>query len=119
VAHDLHRLAHGQPDHGFTGAADQALKRAMDVALGVIGQIDKLASQHQAPGGGVDQHRVRLTQVALPVGIAQLVADQRISGARIGDAQQGFRHAHQQHAFLAAEVVLTHEGFNRALGACA
>ncbi len=51
----------------------------------------------------------------LPVGLAELVADQLVGGVRVGDAQQRFGHAHQQHAFLAAEVVLAHEGFDRAL----
>ena len=75
----------------------------------------RLAGQHQAPGRGVDQHRVDCAHVPLPVGVAQLVADQLVGGALVGDAQQRLGHAHQQHAFLAAQVVLAHEGFDRAL----
>ena len=115
VAHDLHRLAHGEADHRLAGAADQALEGAVHVAPGVVGEVDQLAGQHQAPGRGIDQHGVGLAEVALPVGVAQLVADQRVGGALVGDAQQGFGHAHQQHALLAAEVVLAHEGLDRAL----
>ena len=115
VAHDPHRLAHGQADHRLADAPDQALEGAVHVALGVVGQVDQVAGQHQAPGRGVDQHRVGLAEVALPVGLAELVADQLVGGVLVGDAQQRLGHAHQQHAFLAAEVVLAHEGFDRAL----
>ena len=51
----------------------------------------------------------------LPVGFAELVADQLVGGFLVGNAQQCLGHAHQQHALLAAEVVLTHEGLDRAL----
>ena len=115
VAHDPHRLAHREPDHRLADAADQAFEGVVDVALGVVGQVDQLAGQHQAPGRGVDQHRVGLAHMPFPVGIAQLVADQFVGGVLVRDAQQGFGHAHQQHAFLAAEVVLAHEGFDGAL----
>ena len=115
VAHDPHRLAHRQPDHRLADAADQALERVVDVALGVVRQVDQMPGQHQAPGGGVDQHRVRLAHVLLPVGLAELVADQRIGRVLVRNAQQRLGHAHQQHAFLAAEVVLLHEGLDRAL----
>ena len=44
-------------------------------------------------------------------GVGGLVADQLVGGVLVGDAQQRLGHAHQQHAFLAAQVVLAHEGF--------
>jgi hypothetical protein len=54
-------------------------------------------------------------------GVAELVADQLVCSFLIRNTQQRLGHAHQQHAFLATEVVLPHEGFDRALvlGACA
>ena len=115
MAHDLHRLAHREADDRLAGATDQPLEGAVDVALGVVGQVDQLAGQHQAPGRGIHQHGIRLAEVALPVGIAQLVADQGVGGGLVGDAQQGFGHAHQQHPLVAAQVVLAHEGLDRAL----
>ncbi|MNM42934.1 hypothetical protein D3C81_537840 [compost metagenome] len=115
VAHDLHRLAHGQAYHRLTDAADQALERAGRIGAGGVVHLHQLAGQHQAPGGGVDQHRVAAAQVFFPVGIGQLVADQLVGGLLVRNAQQRFGHAHQQHAFLAAEVVLAHEGFDGAL----
>src|SRR3546814_3474149 len=58
---------------------------------------------------------VALPQMRVPVGVAQLVADQAVGGVAIGDAQQRLGHAHQQHALFRAEIVLAHEGFDRAL----
>ncbi|MNU47300.1 hypothetical protein D3C71_361850 [compost metagenome] len=115
VAHDLHRLAHGQAYHRLTDAADQTLERAGRIGAGGVVHLHQLAGQHQAPGGGVDQHRVAAAQVLFPVGIGQLVADQLVGGLLVRNAQQRFGHAHQQHAFLAAQVVLAHEGFDRTL----
>jgi len=115
VAHDAHRLAHREPDHRLAGAAHQPAQCADHVAARFIGQIDHMPGQHQAPGGGVDEQRIALAQMRVPVGLAELVADQAVGGAGVGDAQQRFGHAHQQHAFLGAEVVLAHEGFDRAL----
>ena len=115
VAHDLHRLAHCQADHRLTHATDQALERARHIGAGGIVDLDQAAGQHQAPGGGVYQHRVAAAHVLLPVRIAELVADQLVGRLLVRNAQQRFGHAHQQHAFLAAQIVLAHEGFDRAL----
>ena len=114
VAHDLHGLAHGQADGRLAGPAHQAAEGADGVAAGFLGEVDHAAGQHQAPGGGVDQHRARLAHVAVPVGVAELVADELVGGGAVGDAQQGLGHAHQQHAFLAGQVVLAHEGLDHA-----
>ncbi len=115
VAHDLHRLPHREPDHRFADAPDQALEGPVHVAPRVVGEVDQVAGEHQAPGRRVHQHRLRLPDVPLPVRLAELVADQRVGGVLVGDAQQRLGHAHQQHAFLAAEVVLAHEGLDHAL----
>ena len=64
---------------------------------------DQLAGQQQAPGGGVDEQRRAVAQVRLPVAVADLVADQGVTGAFVRDAQQRFGQAHQRHAFLGAE----------------
>ncbi len=115
VAHDLHRLAHRQADHRLADAADQALERAAHVGAGQVVDLHQLAGEHQPPGGGVDQHRVAFAHVLLPVRVAELVTDQLVGGLLVGDAQQRLGHAHQQHAFLAAQVVLAHEGLDRPL----
>jgi hypothetical protein len=115
VAHDAHGLAHGQADDRFAHAADQALECAAHIVAGQVVQADQLAGQHQAPGRGVDQHRIAFAHVLAPVGIAQLVADQLVGGVLVGDTQQRLGYAHQQHAFLAAQVVLAHESLDGAL----
>ncbi len=109
VAHDAHGLAHGQADGRFATAAHQAAQRAGVVLAGVFAQMDHAPGQHQAPGRGIDQHRLAATQMLVPVGVAQLVADQAVDGGAVGNPQQGLGHAHQQHALLAGQVVLTHE----------
>ncbi len=115
VAHDAHRLAHGEADHRFAGAPDQALEAAGEVAAGILGEIDQAPGQHEAPGRCVDQHRFAATEMFLPVGLAELVADQLVGGGLVGDAQQRLGHAHEQHTFLAGQVVLAHERFDHAL----
>jgi len=115
VAHDAHRLAHREADRRLAGAADQPLERAGEVVAGFLGEVHQLAGEHQAPGRGVDEQRLALAEVFLPVGIAELVADQAVGSGLVRNAQQRLGHAHQQHAFLAGKVVLAHEGFHCAL----
>ena len=115
VAHDPHRLAHRQADHRLAHAAHQPLEGAVHVAFGLIGQVHQASGQHQPPGGGIDQHRFGLAHMLLPVGIAELVADQLVGGVLVGDAQQRLGYRHQHHAFLAGQVVLLHESLNHAL----
>ena len=50
-------------------------------------RIDQLSGDHQSPGSCIDKERGALAQMSLPVAAAQLVADQCITGSRIGDAQ--------------------------------
>ena len=112
VAHDAHGLAHGEANGGLAHAADQALEGAGHIALGFLGQADQAAGEHQPPGRGIHQHRAGLADVRIPVGVAEFVANQLVGGALIRNAQQGFGHAHQQHAFFRAEVVFAHEGLD-------
>ena len=115
VTHDAHGLAHGQADHRLAGASDQPAQRADEIAARFLGQLDQAAGQHQAPGRGIDEQRFAGADVLLPVGFAELVADQLVGGFRVGHAQQRLGDAHQQHAFLAREVVFAHERFDRRL----
>ncbi len=115
MAHDAHRLAHRETDHRFARAADQALERAGEIALGFIGQIDQFAGQHQTPGARVDEQRIALAQMRFPVRLAELVGDELVGRGLVRNAQQRFGHAHQQHAFLARQIVLAHERFDRRL----
>jgi hypothetical protein len=115
MAHDAHRLAHREADDRLAGAADQAFECAGDVALGLVGEGDEFAGQHQTPGAGVDEQRIALAQMRFPVGLAELVGDQFICGGLVRNPQQSLGDAHQQHAFLARQVVFAHERFDRRL----
>ena len=98
LAHHAHGHIDTLADQGFTALADQAPQRSREMAFAVRG--DQLASQQQAPGGGVDEERGALAQVGLPLAAADLVADQRIARSLVGDAQQRFGQAHQSHALV-------------------
>jgi hypothetical protein len=60
-------------------------------------EIDDAAGEHQGPGAGIDEGAVRGAESSLPLGAADLVANQAIDGCRVGDAQQRFGEAHQHH----------------------
>ena len=68
--------------------------------------------QHQAPRRRVDQQRVGRAEMPLPVAARELVADQQVRRAGVGNAQQRLGDAHQQHAFLRRQVVLLQERFD-------
>ena len=109
VAHDAHGLTHREPDGRLAHPPDQAPEGAAGIATGLVGQADQVAGQQQAPGGGVDQDGARPAKMRVPVGVAELVADQPVGRVLVGNAQQGLGDAHQQHALLRAQVVLAHE----------
>ncbi|CRM85111.1 hypothetical protein [Pseudomonas sp. 22 E 5] len=73
---------------------------------------DQLAGQQQAPGGRVYEQRRAVAQVRLPVAGADLVADQRVAGALVRDAQQRFGQAHQGYAFLGRQGELLQQALN-------
>ncbi len=115
AAEDAHGLAHGLADERLAAARDQAAEHRAQVAVAVAAVLDHLPGQHQRPGGGIDEGRVRVAQVLFPVAAAELVADQPVGGLAVGDAQQRLGQAHQHHALLAGELVLVHEGVDAAL----
>ncbi len=95
---------------------DQAqLERAADVALVVSSaSVTSWPVSIRPQVRGVDAAPSRcLPRCCFQSASPELVADQLVGGVLVGNAQQRFGHAHQQHAFLAAEVVLAHEGFDR------
>src|SRR5690606_40144209 len=68
LAHDLDGGGDGLADDRLAQAPDQTLEEVRQVAARFIVDVDQLAGQHQAPGRGVDEQAVRLTQVRGPVG---------------------------------------------------
>lgn len=80
-----------------------------------MGRI-QAAGQQEPPDGGVDEGRGTVPQMGRPSALADLVADQRILGGRIGDAQDRLRQAHQRDAFLGRERELLQQHLRQAFG---
>ena len=98
-------------------AAGQAADEARQVAARVLVGVDQPAGEHQAPGRGVDQHRVRLAGVAGPVGRGDLLGDQAVAGLLVGRAQQRFGQAHERQTLAGGEAELLKETLDHALAA--
>ena len=96
-AQNAHGGYHSLPDHRLAGTCNKALEGAAHVPVIVV-EIDNPAGQHERPGPGIDKGAVRAAQPFFPFGIADLVANEQINGLRIGDAQEGFGHAHEDNA---------------------
>ncbi len=110
-------MAHGESHDGVPRRGPtRQLERAGEVAARVFGERDEVTGEHEAPGRGVDEDGIAGAEVLLPVGFAELVADQLVGGRGVRDAEQRhFGDAHEEHAFFAREVVLAHEGLDGAL----
>ncbi len=113
--HDAHRLHHRLADDRLARARDEAAEQRAHVLVLEIGEPHDAARQHERPGRGVDEERAAMAEMLLPIGEAQLVADQPVGGGRIGNAQQRLGEAHQHHALLAREGIFMEEGVEPAL----
>ena len=112
LAHELHGAVYALADQRLAALADQPRERRTQAFL-AAGR-GQLASQHQPPDGGVDEHRRRVAQVRMPVAPADLVSDQGVARSIVGNAQQCLGQAHQRHAFLAGERELLHQRLDAA-----
>ena len=77
-----------------TGSPERIAKRrsaAPQIARGLGAQ--QPPGQHQCPSRGVDKDRIGMAEMARPIGLAELVADQLVDGLGVGNAQQGFGEA--------------------------
>ena len=92
IAHHLHRHVDAAADHRFAGARDEPGEHRAQPGFGKARR--QFAGHHQAPGGGIHKQRLAVAQMRLPVTTGDLVADQRVAGFIVGDAQQGFGQAH-------------------------
>ena len=118
AAQDAHRLDHRLADHGLAGFCHRSAQEVAHVAkLVVAGQVHHPAREHQGPGGGVDEERFAPAQMAMPVGLGDLVADQAVGGVGVGNPQQGLGQAHEDDTLLVGKPVLVEEGFDAALAA--
>ena len=55
-----------------------------------------------------------MAEVARPVAGPQLVANQPVACVPVGNPQQGFRQAHEDHPFLARQTVFVEKGIETA-----
>ena len=112
LAHYLHGGIHGGAHHRLAELVDHAPQHVGRIAVQLLVQLDDLAGQHQAPGGGIDQGGVALAKMGGPVGAGELVLDEGVGGLCIGDAQQGLCQAHQYDPLLGIQAVLLQEGID-------
>lgn len=114
-AHHAHRHIDAATDDGFASSCYQLGQRRRKAA--VVYRRGQLAGDDETPGGGVDEKRAPAANVGLPVAAGDLVADQRIAGGGVWNAQQRFGKAHQGHALMAGKRIFLHQPFDpRALG---
>ena len=98
VAHQPHRHVDAPADQRLAAFPERARQRIAEAGLGMGG--DQSPGNYKAPGGGVDEQRPAMSQMRAPVGITDLVPDQRIAGRLVGNPQQRLGQAHQRHALL-------------------
>ena len=101
--------------NGSPERATRRFKASMAFADWLSFSLTKPTSQHQAPGGGVDEKAVGMAAVPIPVSVRNLFGNEGVGGLRIGDAQQGLGEAHQDDALFARKSVLAHEGVDAAM----
>ena len=106
LAEEAHRRAHGGADHRLPDAGERFSERAFEhVRIGRRG--NQPAGDHEPPARGVDEERIR--RMRAPVAATDLVADQRVRGSGVGNAQQRLGEAHERDAFLGRERERLHE----------
>ena len=99
------RIAMSTPraDERLAAAGDEAGQRRRQARL--AGRRRQPAGDHEAPGRGVDEQRRAAADMRAPVAGRDLVADQRVAGRGVGNAQQRLGEAHERHALLARQRI--------------
>ena len=109
LAHDAHGPHCRRPDHRLT----QLLGQALPVGTGILARfrvhIEQAARHHQAQRGGIDQPAFRAAHVLRPGPAGNLLGNQLVGSGSIGDAQQGFRQAHQRQALAIGQAEFLQE----------
>ncbi len=114
IAENAHRLAQRLADDRLAASGDQALHHAGRVRLPPLAPIEDVSGQHQTPGRGIDEQRVRMAEMARPVAQADRAGDQPVRGGSVGDAQQRLGQAQQKHPLLARQPIFMQEGIDTA-----
>lgn len=110
-----HGIGDGLTDHRLPRPAKELAPDALEIPPRLI-ETDNAAREHECEGGSVNEQRLGFSQMLVPISVAQLVADQAVGGFGIGHAQQGFRKAHQHHAFLRGERIFLQQRIDAAIG---
>ena len=110
VPHDAHGLAQRLPDHRLARTHDHALEQVGRPFTLCVPQLDDLAGEHQAPGGGIYEQAIGFSEVPVPMSAADFLGDELVGRFDVRNAQQRLREAHQDDAFLAGQAVFQHEG---------
>ena len=113
VAEDAHRLLERGARHGLAELAHQSRIPGTRLAHLVAVQRHHAAGEHQSPRRGIHQHGIGVAQVIVPRTTRNLVGNQAIRGFAIGNPQQRFGEAHEDHAFARGQAVLAQEGVER------
>ena len=111
---DAHRRDHRLTHHRLARARDKAAQRGAQIVQ--FGRrMQQPSGQHQRPGRGVDEQRVGMAEMARPIGLAELVADQPVDGLGVGYAQQRLGEAQQRHPLLRGQRVFVQQRIDAAL----
>lgn len=78
----------------------------------IVHRRGELAGDDETPGGRIDEERAAAANMRFPVAASDLVADQRIAGGSVGDAQQGLGEAHQGNTLVAGERIFLDQPFD-------
>ena len=115
---DAHRGGHGLPPHRLARPRDKAAENGPEIAFARPDAVapQQPSGQHQRPGRGIDEQRSGMSEMPLPIGGGNLVADQLVDGLGIGDAQQRLGETHQRHALLRGQGVFVQKGVEPAAG---
>ncbi len=108
-AENAHAGQYRLADDRLAEPGDQALEHAAKTLLLAI-KVDHAPGEHQPPGRGIDEQRMRTAEPLFPLGRTNLVLDQQILRLGVGNAQQRLGETHQYDPLAAREVVGVHEG---------
>ena len=112
LAHQAHGDVDALADDRLAAARDEPGERGAQRLL--AGRRHQPPGQHQAPGRGVDEQRGAIADMGAPVAGRQLVADERVAGRGVGNAQQRLGEAHQRDALLARQRIFVDQPLDAA-----
>ena len=112
LAHHAHRHVDALADQRLAAFADQPRQRVRKARFAVGG--NQFSGHQQTPCCRIDEHRRAAAGMRLPLAVCDLVADQRIAGRGVRDAQQRFGKAHQRDTFLRRQRVLLEQTLHHA-----